>query len=56
MKIEQDLQIEVVSKEELDPKAWDKASDIVADCLLSLLRIKVQDNDQPDKGLKSGFD
>jgi hypothetical protein len=55
-KIERNLEIEVVSTDEQNPRAWDKACDVVVDCLLSLLRIKVQDNDQSGEGQKNGFD
>ena len=54
--IDQNLEIQVVATDEQDPRAWDKACDVVVECLLSLLRIKVQDNDQSDEGQKNGFD
>ena len=56
MEIEQNLEIEVVCKEVLDPNAWDKASDAVADCLLILLRIEAEHGYLSDKGQKNGFD
>jgi len=55
IEIEQNVEIEVVCKEILDPNAWDRASDAVADCLLSLLRIKAESGYLSDKGRKNGF-
>ena len=54
MEIEQNLEIEVVATDEQDLNAWDKASDAVADCLLSLLRIKAESGYLSDKGWKNG--
>jgi len=48
-KMELDLKIEVVSGKEIDTSAWDQASDIVADCLVNLLKKKVQEREHADK-------
>ena len=47
--MELDLKIEVVSGKEIDPSAWDQASDIVVDCLVNLLKKKVQERENADK-------
>jgi hypothetical protein len=48
-KMELELKIEVVSGKEIDASAWDQASDIVADCLVNLLKKKVQEREHADK-------
>jgi len=55
-KIENNLEIEVVTTDELDPRAWDEAANVVVDCLLDLLRYKAECYDHSGEGRKNGLD